>query len=111
MDFIVHKQKTKLLDNVSVSISQSSAAIDINSYSLYCVQYVWSGFSGTSIVYLEGSNNNVNFVEVDKYHLSGSNGGRLINVEKAGYAYVRIRIEDPGTSSGTFSAILNGKVL
>jgi hypothetical protein len=108
---IVHQLNKKLLDNVSVAVSQSSDAININSYSLYAMQYDWSGYAGTTIVFLEISCNGTSWVELDKYNILTANDSRMLNIEKAGYAWIRVRLLDPGTSIGNFTATINGKVL
>jgi len=108
---IVHQLNKKLLDNVSVAVSQSSEAVNINSYSLYAMQYDWVGYAGTTIIRLEISCNGTSWVELDKYNILTANDSRMLNIEKAGYAWIRVRVEDDGLGVGTITATLNGKVL
>lgn len=110
-DFVVHKLNVKLLDAVSANSNIDSDPLNIQSISLYCVQISWSGFSAVNpaITLLASNSSDEQFVPVDSFIPTGTTGGRMINVEKAGYAYVKISYTcDSG--SGTITASINGKV-
>jgi hypothetical protein len=116
-DLIVHKQNTLFFDSQTVSGAITSDPININGYSLYCVQHVWSGASGSWQIIVEGTNFNTSddayYTTVDITNITASNvptGNRMLNVEKAGYAYVRVRIAHT-SGGGTLTSLLNGKVL
>lgn len=113
MDLIVHKLNVKLLDNINASsTSVLSDPISIQGFSLYCVHYSWSGFSAVDpLLEILGSNSlDQPFVTIDNYIPSGITGGRLVNVEKAGYAYVKIKWSCT-SANGAITASINGKVI
>lgn len=112
MDFVVHRLNKKLLDGVNASSSHTSDALDIQSFSLYCAQFSWSGFSAVDPVIKILASNSLSepFVEIDTYVPAGTTGGRLVNVEKAGYAYVKISYTC-SSGAGVITASINGKVL
>lgn len=110
-DFVVHKLNIKLLDGIDAGTSIDSDPINIQSISLYCLQITWSAFSAVNPqVALLGSNSlDENFVQIDGFIPSGTTGGRLVNVEKAGYAYIKVAYScDSG--SGQLTVSINGKV-
>ncbi len=114
---VVHQQNTNFLDNFTVSANSTSDPINIDAYSLYCVQHVWSGASGSFQIIIEASNFDTDedqyYTTIDITNVTVANspvGNRMVNVEKAGYAFVRIRIAF--TSGGaTLTSKLNGKIL
>lgn len=104
-----HYGNFKLLNNVSAGSNQTSDVLDINSFVLYAIQFSWSGFSGSATFYTEGSNDGDIWTVVDSFIPSGTTGSRLLNVEKAAYAKVRVRYVRT-TGAGTLLVTLNGKV-
>lgn len=115
MDLITHKFNTTLFDNVAMTSNQSSAAKDISGISLYALQYVWTGASGTLSIIIEATNvlentQDADYSIIDNYSIVTATGNRMLNVEKAGYAKVRARIVQT-IGTGTLKAIINGKVI
>lgn len=110
-DFVVHKLNIKLLNNIDASLNTESDPIDIQSISLYCVHVSWSGFSAVNPVITVSASNSLSepFVQVDSFIPVGPTGGRLLNVEKAGYAYVKISYS-ADSGAGSITASINGKV-
>ena len=105
-----HLGKFTLLDGINASSNYTSAPLDINSFVLYAIQFSWTGFSAaTANIYTEGSNDGNTWTVVDGFIPSTGTASRLLNVEKAAYAFVRVRYTQT-TGSGTITAILNGKV-
>lgn len=99
----------KLLDNIDASNNETSIAQNINNFVLFAVQYYWNAFVGNALVITEASNDGTNWTSVDSFIPSGPTGSRILNVEKAGYGFVRVRYTQTG-ASGNFSTSLNGKV-
>lgn len=110
-DFVVHKLNIKILDNVDAGTSIESEPINIQSISLYCLQVTWNSFSAINPeVSLLGSNSlDENFVQIDGFIPNGITGGRLVNVEKAGYAYIKV-LYSCTSGSGQLTVSINGKV-
>lgn len=110
-DFVVHKLNIKLLENVDAGSSVESEPLNIQSISLYCMQVTWADLSAINpIVTLSGSNSlDEPFVQIDSFIPIDSDGGRLVNVEKAGYAYVKVSYSC-FSGSGTINVSINGKV-
>lgn len=107
---IIHQLNKKLFENQTVSTSITSEAININAYSLYAVQHVWTGATGTWSIIIEVSNNGVNFDPVDVTNVTGTSGSRMVNVEKAGYSWVRVRVNYT-SGGGTLETTFNSKIL
>jgi len=122
MDLVVHRLRKNLVNNSidltsTIVVSGSvftSESIDIQGFSLYCVQ-----FSNTSVttaaatITVQGSADGLIWTDVDSSiaAVSATASSRLLNVEKAGYAFVRVKVSpSTGTVNG-FKAIINGKVL
>jgi hypothetical protein len=117
MDIIVHKCNVKLLDNIDASqTSVVSEALDIQSFSLYCAQFVFSSnFASVDgkIQVLVSNDKNAPFVAVDTHaapNATGTSYSYLINVEKAGYAFVKLKYSCT-SGVGTITGIVNGKVI
>lgn len=110
-DFVVHKLNVKVLDNIDAGTAIESEPLNIQSISLYCVQATWESFSAINpVITISGSNSLVEpFVQIDGFIPIGTTGGRLVNVEKAGYAYVKISYSCV-SGSGTINVSINGKV-
>jgi hypothetical protein len=105
-----HVNTVTLMNSIDASSNYISSSLNINDFVIYCVQFSWSGFSApTSALYTEGSNDGNVWSIVDSFIPSGSTGSRLLNVEKAAYAYVRLRYTQSG-GAGNITATLNGKV-
>ena len=105
-----HINTVTLMNNISAASDYTSNALNINDFVLYCVQFSWTGFSApTCALYTEGSNDGTIWTIVDSFIPSNGSGSRLLNVEKASYAYVRLRYTQSG-GAGTIKATLNGKV-
>jgi hypothetical protein len=110
-DFIVHKLNVKLLNNINASANIASDPLNIQSISLYCIQATWESLTAINpIITLYGSNNlDEPFIQIDSFIPTGTKGGRLINVEKAGYAYVKVAYSCT-SGSGKINVSINGKV-
>lgn len=110
-DLIVHKLNVKLLDNVDAGSNIESDPLNIQSISLYCMQVTWDSLSAVNpVISLSGSNSlDEPFVQIDAFIPVDSQGGRLVNVEKAGYAYIKA-VYSCFSGSGTITVSINGKV-
>lgn len=99
-----------LMDNINASSDYTSNSININGFVLYSIQFSWSAFSAPACtIYTEGSNDGEVWTSIDAFVPFGITGSRLLNVEKAAYAQVRVRYVQSG-GAGAIKAILNGKV-
>lgn len=105
-----HINSVTLMDNINASSNFTSNALNINDFVIYCIQFSWSTFSSpTSALYTEASNDGNIWTSIDSFIPTAGSGSRILNVEKAAYAYVRVRYTQSG-GSGNITAILNGKV-
>lgn len=111
-DFIIHRLNVKLFDNLDASdTSAESVAFNIQSISLFSYQVNWSSFSAVNpLIKLYATNSlDQDFVQIDSFIPTGTSGGRIVNVEKAAYGF--IKVEYTCTSgSGLITASINGKV-
>lgn len=115
MDMIVNKANVKLFDEVSLSSNITSDPFEIRSNSLYCVQHRWKNKTGTVTILVQGTNfaastNDEDYFTVDTYIIPTGSDTRGINIEKAGYSFVRLKITQT-SGSGTLTSIINAKVL
>lgn len=117
MDIIVHKCNVKLIDAQSAALTSIvSDPVNIQSFSLYCVQVSFSStFNAVSPeIKILGSNSvDEPFVSVATYTPVAAGGtaySYMLNVEKAGYALVKVSYTC-ASGAGTITATLNGKVI
>lgn len=111
MNAVVHQINQKVLDAVSMASNQTSAVVELKEFSLFCVQYVITGFSATTATLdLQASNDGINYVSVQSITPTLATENDMINVEKAGYNFVRVQYTQTG-GAGTLTVIINGKVL
>lgn len=111
-DFTIHKLNVKLLDGIDASqTSVASSPLNVQSISFFSYQITWTGFTATSPVVTILASNSLSeqFIAIDSFIPTGTTGGRLINVEKAGYAFVKVTYSC-ATGAGTLTASINGKV-
>ena len=98
-----------------MSVSATSQFQSIEGMTCYAVQFVYTSFVGNATFFTEGSNDNNDpnaWTPVDTFlPTSGTSTNRLLNVEKAGYRYVRVRYVVNSTSSGTLKVTISGKVI
>lgn len=101
-----------LLDNVDMSTAQPSEQQSIEGITCYAVQFNWTGFTGdgTETISTSASNDGITWTAVDTFIPTGTTGSRMLNVEKAGYRFVRI-FYVPGTTVGNLTAHISGKVI
>jgi len=101
-----------LLNNIDMTDAAESTEINISSISCYAIQCSWTNFTGdtTERIITSGSNDGVIWTAVDTFVPSGSTGNRLLNVEKAGYRFVKLSYTQ-GITTGTLFATISGKVI
>lgn len=111
----IHIENKKLLDSVNFAVNQTSPSDAINDAMAYAVQFIWSGATAAAgDLIVEGSNVDVasSFVPVSTTSITGeTSGSALINVERAGYAFVRTRWVYSSGSGGTLTVYLSSKRL
>ena len=101
---------TKLLDAVNMNAS-TSATQAIQGVGGYCIQGFWSGYSGSGeTIATQGSNDGVNFTQVNSVNVTGATGSFILNVEKAHYRFVKV-VYTTGTTTGTLTVTISGKVI
>jgi hypothetical protein len=118
-DFVVHRQNNKVFIDVGLTDNPISSPLNINSFSLYAFQIWWEDYvAGTADKIIIEATNDISdkadsskvYTQVTAFAPVGTTGSVLLNVEKAAYAILRFRlVTDTGT--GTFNAILNGKIM
>lgn len=102
--FVLNKQ---IFTGQSMTSTVSSEIIDLAETLGYAVHSIWTG-TPVGAISTQGSNDGVNFVEIDSANTSGAAGQHLLNVEKHHYRYVKI--EYIATSStGSLTTYISGK--
>lgn len=107
----INVTKKTLLDGVSLVADQTSAAENIDSVISFAVQFSWEG--GTTIngtLMVEGSLDGSNFVPVEQLALVNEDDGNyLVNIERAGYSYMRASWDYTSGTGGTLTVLFNSK--
>lgn len=115
MDIVVHRCTVKLVDNVSATSDYQTEAFNIQNFSLFCIQVEWDNvtYAGTlPLVDIFGSNTlDGRYVSLRAATVINGTNATLINIEKAGYGFIKIVYKANGALTGTFSANINAKVV
>ena len=84
----------------------------IQGLTCYAIQSVWTGFNSDSSarIVTQGSNDGVNWTQVDSVTPSGATGSYLLNVEKAGYRFVQVSYTQ-SSGTGTLTTTISGKII
>ena len=90
-DYPIHQSNVPLFVAIPAGVgTQYSPAQNVEEAISYSVQFIWSSGSALSgSIYLEASNDGVNFTQIQQTVLaiSGASGSHMINVEKHSYSY------------------------
>ena len=102
-----------ILRSASMDTDQVGTPIGIQSITCYAVHAFWTGFGGDAgaLITMYGSNDGVNFTAVSSTNPTGTSGSVLLNVEKAGYRFVRVDYTQTTTPAGSISINISGKVI
>ena len=108
---IINVTKKTLLDAVSLVSDQTSSVQNIDNIISFAVQFTWEG--GTTIngtLTVEGSLDGENFVPVEQLALVNEDDGNyLVNIERAGYSYMRANYDFTSGTGGTLTVLFNSK--
>ena len=112
LDSIHNTLSEPMLKAVDMSIAQPSAPVVIQGITNYAIQCSWTGFTGdgTETITTSASNDEVIWTPVDSFIPTGTTGSRMLNVEKAGYRFVRV-FYVPGTTVGSLTVTISGKII
>lgn len=107
----MHQENKELLSAVDFAQSQTSASDFIGDVLAFAVQFNWTGATAaTGDLIVEGSIDNVVFIPIDIYGISGeTSGARLVNIERAGYSHMRARWVYTSGTGGTITVLLSSK--
>lgn len=110
-DFIVNKLNIKLFNKISASSNKESEVLNIQSVSSICVQTTWNSFSAVNpkISVLASNSLEELFVEIDEIIPTGSSGGEILNIQRAGYGFIKA-IYTCVSGSGDITLSINGKI-
>lgn len=116
MSDIIHNVITDphMINSADMSANQTSTIEQIDGMTCYAAQYKWTTFVGAATIFTEGSNvggiDPNDWTAVDTFlPTTGTTSNRMLNVEKAGYRFVRVRYVVNSASSGTLTVTFNGK--
>lgn len=112
MEIIHNTLYTPLFSAVNMNANQTSAIIPIQGLTCYSVQSIWTSFNSDSAarIITYGSNDGVNFTQVDSITPSSAAASYLLNVEKAGYRFVQVTYTQ-SAGSGSLTATISGKII
>ena len=111
MELPIHQFNLTVINAQSMGDNITGTAVNINEVITYAVQAVWSaGSTPVGSLSIKGSNNNIDYTEVSASSISGNSGSIIVNVEKPGYAWVRVDYVRT-SGDGTLSCTVNSKRL
>lgn len=89
----LHQENKKILNGVNFAANQTSESDFIGDSLAVSLQFIWSGAVGAGgDLIVEGSIDNATFVPVEIQTIAGETSGAfLVNIERAGYSYIRAR--------------------
>ena len=100
-----------VLKNAPMGTNQSSSSLNISDAIAYAVQAIWkNGSSPVGTLDIQASNNGEDFSSVlsSPIAVSGNSGNILVNVERAGYQFVKI-LYNSTSGSGELTVSIAGK--
>lgn len=120
MSVINHQQNTNMFypsnpsQTLTVNGDIASDPVCLDAYSLFSIQHVWSGFTGSWNIIIEGSNiqgpkNDNDYSIIYTTVVNSAEGNAMLNFEKAAFSFVRVRV-DYASGGGTLRSVLNGKI-
>lgn len=109
---ITNVANIKLFDELDMSGDSESNSEEIQNVTCIAIQYIWTGFNEdvTASISTQGSNDDTNWATVDSFIPTGASSNRLLNIEKAGYAFIRCSY-DQTAGVGSLTVILNSKAI
>jgi hypothetical protein len=97
-------KNTKILDAVVLTADRTSDVIDIGEAVGLSVHAIWTG-TPAGTVKIQGSNDSINFVDIDTQSAGGAAGQKLFNLANQMYAYARVSYVF-ASSTGTLTAYI-----
>lgn len=94
--------------DASMATSLTSEVFDLAEVIGYAVHAIWTGTPNGTIS-VQGSNDAVNFVQVESDGTLSTSGQFLLNVEHHHYRYMRVQYQQTFASSGTLNCYVSGK--
>ncbi len=103
---------TILAEDIDMSGDYTSNPQGIEGVTCYAIQFSWTGFNDDTdaVLSTEASNDLEIWSVVDSFIPSDNTNNTMLNVEKAGYKYVRIKYVQVA-GAGTLKAIISGKAI
>lgn len=98
---------------VNMNTTQTSTSIPVQGITCYAIQSSWTGFTGdgTEKITTYASNDEIIWSQIDSFIPTTTVANGMLNVEKAGYRFVRV-IYTPGSGTvGTLLITISGKVI
>ena len=96
-----------VLEDASMAADATSESVDVAEAIVFAVHGIWTGDPVGSFI-VEAGNDDQNFVTIDISSTGGADNQRLLNVDRAGYRYVRVRYERT-SGSGTLNVYVSYK--
>ena len=102
-----------VFNSLNMSSNQTSGNISIQSITCYTVHAFWDSFAGDSGArfIVSGGNDGINFAVVDSIIPSGTSGSYMLNVEKAGYRFIKMDYTQSSAPIGHISFNVSGKII
>lgn len=112
LELIQNVIDSKLFDSVNMNANQTSESQSIEGISCYAIEFSWTGFNEDvdARISIQGSNSNSIWSDIDVFTPTEAENSTLINIEKAGYKFVRVVYEQTA-GAGTLTAHISGKVI
>ncbi len=111
LDIINNTLYTQLMANVDMRTDHFGTT-PIQGLTCYAVQSVWKDFNSDSNarIITSGSNDGITYTQIDSITPTGTTGSYLLNVEKAGYRFVKVAYTQR-SGVGTLNTTISGKII
>ena len=96
-----------VINAVTMGADITSDVVDISEMTCFSVHNIWTGTPAGNII-VQASNNNSNWFDIDTQAAGGAASNDLVNVNGAGYKYVRV-FYDFTSSTGVLTSYICGK--
>lgn len=119
MNFTIQQENNQLFSALALASSQTSSPINVKECLCYSIQVTWTGGTLTAgNIIVEATNYPVDDPTLSPVYtiilteaVSATSGDFLLNIERAGYTFARVRWVPSAGTTGTISAFSSTKRL
>lgn len=107
--FLTINKKVYDADSMATNLDSPEAIVEVSEVGGFCVHAIWTG-TPDGTIHIQGSNDGINFVEINSQATGGAAGQHLLNVERQHYKFVKVNYTAT-SSTGSLTAYVSAKRL